>query len=75
MRKGRLNAEVEYGLGEFDGTPYGRMHVVDGGARAFGTGVRYEVSRIFDLRIEGTRTQSAAAPARHGLSLRGHWRF
>ncbi|MDE2975083.1 MAG: fibronectin type III domain-containing protein [Gemmatimonadota bacterium] len=75
MRKGRLNAEVEYGLGEFNGTPYGRMHLVDGGARAFGTGMRYEVSRIVDLRIEGTRTQSVGAPARHGLSLKGHWRF
>jgi len=75
MRKGRLNAEVEYGLGEFHGTPYGRVHLVDGGTRAFGTGMRYEVARVLDLRIEGTRTQSADAPARHGLALRGHWKF
>ena len=75
MRKGRLNAKVEYGLAEFHGTPYGRVYLVDGGTRAFGTGMRYEVSRMLDLRIEGTRTQSVDVPARHGLALRGHWKF
>ena len=75
MRKGRLNAEIEYGLAEFHGTPYGRVYLVDGGTRAFGTGMRYEVSRILDLRIEGTRTESVDVPARHGLALRGHWKF
>ena len=75
MRKGRLNAEVEYGLRGFHGTPYGRAYLVDGGTRAFGTGMRYEVSGGLGLRIEGTRTQSVDAPARHGLALRGHWKF
>ena len=75
MQRGRLNAEVEYGLAEFHGTPYSRIYLVDGGTRAFGTGMRYEVSQVLGLRIEGTRTQSADAPARHGLALRGHWKF
>ena len=75
MRKGRLNAEIEYGLANFHGTPYGRAYVVDGGTRAFGTGMKYEVGRMLDLRIEGTRTQGSGTPARHGLALRGHWRF
>ena len=75
MRRGRLNAEVEYGLRGFHGTPYGRAYLVDGGTRAFGTGMRYEVSGGLGLRIEGTRTQSVDAPARHGLALRGHWKF
>lgn len=75
MQRGRLNAEVEYGLAEFHGTPYSRIHLVDGGTRAFGTGMRYEVSQVLGLRIEGTRALSADAPARHGLALRGHWKF
>ena len=75
MQKGRVNAEVGYGLGEFHGTPYGRVYLVDGGTRAFGTGMRYEVTRVLGLRIEGTRTQSVNTPARHGLALRGHLRF
>ena len=75
MQRGRLNAEVAYGLAGFHGTPYSRMYLVDGGSRAFGTGMRYEVSQVLGLRVEGTRTRSADGPARHGLALRGHWKF
>ena len=75
MQRGRLNAEVEYGLARFHGTPYSRIYLVDGGTRAFGTGMRYEVSGGLGLCIEGTRTQSVDAPAQHGLALRGNWRF
>ncbi len=75
MRKARLNAELEYGLAGFHGTPYGRVYLVDGGTRAFGTGMRYEVSGVLGLRIEGTRTHGVDAPARHGLALKGHWKF
>ena len=75
MQRGRLNAEVEYGLAEFHGTPYGRVCLVSAGTRAFGTGMRYEISGGLGLRLEGTRTRSVDAPARHGLALRGHWRF
>ena len=73
--RGRLNAEAEYGLPRFAGTPYARLYVVDGGDRAFGSGMRYEITRVLDLRLEGTRTQSAVAPAKHGLTIRGHWTF
>ena len=75
LQRGRVNTRVEYGLGDFGGTPYGRFYVADGGARAFGTGMRYSVTRVLDLRFEGTRTEGAAGPARHGLAMRGRWVF
>ncbi|MYK67229.1 MAG: fibronectin type III domain-containing protein [Gemmatimonadetes bacterium] len=75
LQRGRVNTRVEYGLGEFNGTPYGRFYIADGGARAFGTGMRYELSRVLDLRVEGTRTEGASGPARHGLAMRGRWVF
>ena len=74
-RKGRVDTRVEYGLGDFGGTPYGRFHVADGGARAFGTGMTYSITRVLDLRFEGTRTERADGPARHGLAMRGRWVF
>lgn len=75
LQRGRVNTRVEYGLGEFGGTPYGRFYLADGGARAFGTGMQYSVTRILDLRFEGTRTENASGPARHGLAMRGRWVF
>ena len=75
LQRGRVNTRVEYGLGEFNGTPYGRFYLAEGGARAFGTGMKYEITRILDLRLEGTRTESAGGPARHGLAMRGRWVF
>ena len=74
-QRGRVNTRVEYGLGDFGGTPYGRVYLADGGARAFGTGMRYSVTRVLDLRLEGTRTEGGAGPARHGLAMRGRWVF
>ena len=75
LQRGRVNTRVEYGLGEFNGTPYGRFYLAGGGARAFGTGMRYELTRVLDLRVEGTRTEGADGPARHGLAMRGRWVF
>ncbi len=74
-QRGRVTTSVEYGLGDFGGTPYGRFHLADGGARAFGTGMSYSITRVLDLRFEGTRTENAAGPARHGLAVRGRWVF
>lgn len=71
----RLDAEVEYGLAGFGGTPYGRMYLADDGDRAFGTGVRYEIGRMLNVRIEGTRRESALNASRHGLMLRGQVKF
>ena len=73
--KGRLNAQVEYGLPTFGPTPYGRFQLARGGARALATGMRYKLIRVLDLRVEGTRTESGADPPRHRLALGGHWRF
>ncbi len=75
LARARLDAEVEYGLPDFGGTPYGRVYLLDGGDRAFGTGMRYEISRAMNLRIEGTRRESVLNGARHGLTLRGQLRF
>ncbi len=71
----RVDAEVEYGLAGFGGTPYGRMYLADDGHRAFGTGVRYEIGRMLNVRIEGMRRESALNASRHGLMLRGQVKF
>ena len=42
---------------------------------AFGTGVRYEVSRVMNMRLEATRRESVLNGARHGLTLRGRLKF
>ena len=73
--RGRLNAEAEYGLRSFAGTPYARFYAVDGGDLTFGSGLRYKINRLLDLRVEGTRRQGTLAPAKHGLTMRGHWKF
>ena len=73
--RGQLNAELEYGLPAFNGTPYGRFYIVEGGGRAFGSGVRYEITRVMDLRLEGTRHESTVGPARHGFTMRGQLKF
>ena len=75
MRNGRLNAHAEYGLPAFQGAPYGRLNLAHGGAKTFGTGLRYEVSRVLNLRLEGTRTGGAGRPTHHGLAMRGSWQF
>ena len=73
--RGQLNAEVDYGLPRFAGTPYGRFYITEGGDRAFGSGLRYEITRVLDLRVEGTRRENAISAARHGLTMRGQWKF
>ena len=73
--RGQLNAEVDYGLARFAGTPYGRFYITEGGDRAFGSGLRYEITRVLDLRVEGTRRENAISAARHGLTMRGQWKF
>ncbi len=75
LARARMDAEVEYGLPDFGGTPYGRLYLLDGGDRAFGTGVRYEISRVMNMRLEATRRESVLNGARHGLTLRGQLKF
>ena len=73
--RGQINAQIEYGLPTFEGTPYGRFQIVQEGARVLGTGMRYSLTRVLDLGFEGTRSETAAGPARHRLVLKGDWRF
>ncbi len=73
--KGRLNAEVAYGLPAFKATPFGRFLVAQDGGPSLATGVRYQANRMLDLRFEGQRTENAAGPPTHRLALRGTWRF
>ena len=70
----RLDARIQYRLPGFRGIPYARLRMVEGGARNFGAGMRYEVARMLELRAEGTRTDGSDRP-RHGLALRGNWRL
>lgn len=74
-KRGRVNAEVEYGLASFQGIPYSRFHIAEGGTWAIATGVRYETSRMLALRIEGSRNESADGLPRHRLTLGGRLRF
>lgn len=73
--RGRVDAEVAYGLRGFSGTPYGGMLLADGGARAYSSGLRYELGQGMGLRVEATRREAQFGPARHTLGLRGRLRF
>lgn len=73
--RGRLDAEVEFGLPAFDGTPYGNLRIADGGTHEFGTGLRYAVSRVLDLRVEGTHTGRPEGPGHLGITAKGRWQF
>ena len=70
----RLDARMQYRWPGFGGIPYARLHMVEGGDRNFGAGIRYQVARVLDLRAEGTRIEGAERP-RHALALRGNWRL
>ena len=71
-----MNAQVQYGLPTLRGMPYGRFQITLGGARAFGTGMRYELTRVRSTcASRAPRSESAPGQARHRFALRGHWRF
>ncbi|MDE2803842.1 MAG: hypothetical protein OXN18_01720, partial [Gemmatimonadota bacterium] len=63
------------GLDAFRGTPYGGFRFAETGARAFSSGVRYELGSGLGLRIEGTRHENALAAPRHTIGIRGRFRF
>ena len=73
--EGRLNAEMEYGLPALPAVPYGRVQLAPGGSRTFGTGMRYEMTRVLDLRLEGTHRKNHANNASHRLAISGRWHF
>ena len=70
-----LDAEVAYGVAGFQGTPYSGFHLAESGARAFSSGLRYDVGSGLGLRIEGTRRESALGAAEHSVGIRGRLRF
>ena len=74
-RGGFLNAEVEYGLRSFAGTPYSGFFLAQGGTRTFNSGVRYQASEQASLYLEASRREGTAAPVSNALILRGHWRL
>ena len=76
MRNGvNLDGEVSYGLDAFRGTPYGGFQIAETGARAFSSGVRYDLGSGLGLRIEGTRLENGLTAPRHTVGLRGRFRF
>lgn len=74
-RGGRFNAEMQYRLSGFHGTPYTRLHITTGGSRALATGMRYQVSRVLAVHLEGKSAASSDGPPQRRLTVRGHWRW
>ncbi len=70
-----LNAEIEYGLRSFAGTPYGGFFLAQGGTRTFNSGLRYRASKQGSVYLEASRREGVAGPATQSLILRGHWRL
>ena len=70
-----LDAEVAYGLAGFRGTPYSGFYLSESGAKAFSSGLRYNLGSGLGLRIEGTRRESALEAAQHTVGIRGRLRF
>ena len=54
-----LDGEVAYGVAGFQGTPYTGFYLAESGAKAFSSGLRYNVGSGIGLRIEGTRRERA----------------
>ncbi len=70
-----VDAEVAYGLAGFNGTPYTGFYLSDSGARAFSSGLRYDLGSGLGLRLEGTRREGALGGAEHTVGIRGRLRF
>ncbi|MDE2781691.1 MAG: fibronectin type III domain-containing protein [Gemmatimonadota bacterium] len=70
-----VDAEVAYGLAGFHGTPYGGFRLSESGARAFSSGLRYDLGSGLGLRIEGTRREGVLGGAEHTVGVRGRLRL
>ena len=66
-----LDGELAYGLPGFRGTPFGGFRLGRGGAKAFSSGVRYDLGSGLGLRVEGTRREGAFGAAAHTVGVRG----
>ncbi len=73
--RANVDGEVAYGVAGFQGTPYGGFYLADGGARAFSSGLRYDLGRGLGLRIEGTRRESGLGAPEHTIGIRGRLKF
>ena len=75
---GRLEAKIGYGLPPLDGrvvlTPYGTLTLAAEDTRDYRAGARLDL-QAFDLRLEGTRRESAGGAADHELTVRGGLRL
>ena len=70
-----VDAEVAYGLSGFRGTPYSGFRLSESGARAFSSGLRYDLGSGLGLRFEGTWREGALGGAEHSVGIRGRLRF
>ena len=75
MPKGRVKAEVAYRSAAFRATPYGVLQLAAGGGRFLGTGIRYEISQVLDLRLEGKYAKTLGTDATNEFGVSGRWRF
>ena len=70
-----LDGEVAYGVAGLQGTPYSGFYLAESGARAFSSGLRYELGSGIGLRIEGTRREGALGAPEHTIGIRGRLKF
>lgn len=70
-----VDGEVSYGLAGFHGRPYTGFRLTRTGARAFSSGLRYDLGSGIGLRLEGTRRESALGGAEHTVGIRGRLRL
>ncbi len=70
-----VDGEVAYGIAGFHGTPYSGFYLSQAGARAFSSGVRYDLGSGVGLRLEGTRRESTLGAPQHTVGFRGRLRF
>ena len=78
--KGRLDAELGYGLGlgRMPGvlTPYAGLSLADGGGRSWRSGTRWAIAPGAALGLEATRAEAANHDTvEHGVMLRGSLRW
>ena len=76
----RLHAEIGYGLGAAHGlglvTPYTGLELVDGRARLWRMGARWQLAPAASVSVEGTRHEGIRdGGPEHGLMLRGALRW
>ncbi len=77
--RGRLDAEMGYGVEVFGGrgvlTPHVGVTLAGDGGRRVRAGLRLAVSRWLRLSLDGERSEFAGKAPEHGITLRAVWRF